>query len=63
MNVLKVLGENKYCQEKLGNFKLEEVPKFDNSNEKLVNFWGDKVCFGVCYDRNTSAVFGLLLIT
>ena len=39
---------------------LKKGPKLDNFCMQFVKFPGEKVALEVCYDRNSSAVFGLL---
>ena len=54
----KLIKLTEYCREELGNFELEEWPKWANLRVKLMNYMGQKVCSSDCYDRYTSAVFG-----
>ena len=39
-------------------FNLKKVPKLDNFHVNFVDFQDEKVVLDVCYDRNSSAVFG-----
>ena len=55
-----------YCREEFGKFRIflfQKGPKFNNFHVKFVNFPGETGRFECSYDRNSSAVFLLTLLS